>query len=120
MVCNCIQLPSAVADPTYSDCTFDFEGIEKHAVHFQELDVESFEPRLDWRPRVYRRESCQQRWYVECVPEEVLSPLFALSASQKMHRRRPRSRNTRIDFVCWLMMVMSRPDAECRDAATTS
>lgn len=80
-MCNCIELPSAVADPTYSDCTFDFEGLEKHGIHFQELKTESFEPSLDWRPRVYRCRSCQPCWYVECVPEEVLSPRFAMKCS---------------------------------------
>jgi hypothetical protein len=44
IVCNCSELPSLVGDPTESDSTFDFAGVEKHRVHFQELKQDRLTP----------------------------------------------------------------------------
>jgi hypothetical protein len=83
IMCKCVELPDVVADPTYSDCTFHFEGLEKHGIYFQELETESLEPTLDRYPRVYRCRSCQQWWYVECTPEDTISPLFAMKCKSE-------------------------------------
>jgi len=77
-MCNCADLPQAVAELEYWNRGFSFQGSTEHAAHFQELDGSSLLPPLNFTHFLYSCGECGQAWYIECLPEEAPVPGFAL------------------------------------------
>lgn len=79
-MCNCVDLPKAIIDISSSwiNKTISLQGQELFAHYFQEMQAELFEPELDYSIYSYQCLECGQYWYIECSPDEGLSPLFAM------------------------------------------
>lgn len=77
-MCNCRELPACVADLEYRDRGFEYLGSEAHYQHFETPESTRFEPELDYSKYMYQCSECGQPWYIECLPDEMPSPGFAL------------------------------------------
>ncbi len=77
-MCNCKEMPLAIADLTYWKKRFDYKGGEEFSAYFQDLDTEAFSPALDYEISNYVCKICSQEWCVECAPEQTTWPVFAM------------------------------------------
>ena len=87
-MCNCLELPRAIINIGSSWISKDIglQGQEQFSNYFQEMQAELFEPELDYSTYHYQCLECGQHWYIECSPDEGLSPLFALKYEGVNHQ----------------------------------
>ncbi|AYM76636.1 hypothetical protein D9M09_13145 [Janthinobacterium agaricidamnosum] len=77
-MCNCKELPPAIADLDNGRRHFDYQGAQAFAAYFQQFDAEDLSPALDHEISNYACKICLQKWYVECAPEQTSWPVFAM------------------------------------------
>lgn len=77
-MCNCKNLPPYIADTTYFDKHFQYEGFDKNKIYFQEIESESWYPEMEFDNPIIQCQECGQFWYFEYAPEEMVFPLFGL------------------------------------------
>lgn len=80
-MCNCRELPSHIADPSYWDRHFRYQGTDDNSEHFQEIESENWQPEMDFDNPVIQCMECRQYWYFEYAPEEGAFPLFGIKRS---------------------------------------
>jgi hypothetical protein len=83
-MCNCKDLPEYVADLECRDRGFNYGGAAQNSRYFEYLNSEAFVPILDYTHNLYYCAECNQRWYIECLPEETPSPGFALKLNDSV------------------------------------
>ena len=77
-MCSCADFPAALADPQYWSRDFPFAGLPESPRYFAMLDVSAFTPPISHTMTLYCCTDCKQAWHVECAPEEVPEPIFAM------------------------------------------
>jgi hypothetical protein len=84
-MCNCAELPPAVADPVYQPQTVRKSWPEIFSGIFSLPDFDQLTPSISHSYNgPYQCPVCNQYWYVECAPEEQPFPIFAIKLASNI------------------------------------